>query len=231
MESMTIRVDGDARRARAATSRPLRLGIVMSRIATSGRSRSMRSNASRPSPVSPAIVTSGTRSRSDRSPSRNRVWSSASRTRTARLSDLDRNPGVDLRPTPGRRANVELPAHRRDPLLHAREAGVLPLDGTLQRRLHVEPLAVVRHADVEPAPIVTHRDCRAMRFGMADDVVEGLLHDPESGDRDVLGEIPGEVLADHVDREARAAGQGLDVPAERRREAELVEEGRTQIDR
>lgn len=91
----------------------------------------------------------------------------------------------------------------------------------------VEAATVVDDRDVQPSTSASQRHPNGGRFGVADHVGEGFLHDPVRDGLDRRGEPIGEREAVHqLDCEAGAGSEVRGESFESRDEADVVEHGR-----
>src|ERR1700761_503028 len=171
MERISTCTSGACRLISRVAWRPVRFGILTSRIARSGRSRIARSRASAPSAASATTSMSGWRSSNSRSPDRTIPWSSAISTfiwgppsrRLCRDGEADGGAGA------GAGLEGELAVDQQGALSHAAdaEAAVGLVEG--------EAAAVVEDGQLDLVGSVAqgHRD--VLGAGMAGGVGERLL--------------------------------------------------------
>src|SRR5262245_10809114 len=240
MERTTASVSGEARRACRMTSSPPRRGRPMSRTRSRGRVEATRSTAAIPSPASPMIVNSPLASRIRRRPSRTTLWSSASATvirppgeEEEGLADTfpppaphapQRQPGGEPRPAPGRRRDDEAAAD----VPHALAQAADPASLEPSEVLRVEAGAAVEDVDGQRARRLAHADDHVGRTGVAHDVGQSLLDDPERDERDGRRERAAPALVIEVDAESAAAAPPRDVVLDRGPQPALLEVERTQ---
>src|SRR3990172_9196124 len=160
------------------------------------------------------------------------VWPPTTKTRIGDISAgfldhrrLNGDRGADAR----RGADGQAAAEQVDALLHSQQPDTLAHGGRgIEYAGDVETLAVVGHDDPDHRVVEANLYACVPGTGVAGDVVDSLLHDAEQGYLGVAGKTRRRFagLDDHLD--ALLGEIGLAVPPDRRNEAEVVEDGRTQ---
>src|SRR6266511_2839386 len=204
-------MSGAASRIARVASRPVRRGILTSRIARSGCSLIAMSRASIPSEASAITSMSSWRSSSMRSPERTIPWSSAISTRMDSYSQADARPdgrfGLDL----------ELASDQQRPLPH-------PGDPEPAVRLaEHEAVPVVAHAQLQAVAVAAQAHPDVLGARMADHVRERLLGDPIGDELDLRPDIREIALGVEARLDAGLVSEFFDRSGERRLQPHVVE--------
>src|SRR5580765_7955467 len=147
------------------------------------------------------------------------------------FAPFEREPGMDLGAFAFAGDVFEAAAGEGGALFHAQQAKALAANGLLTMHGDIETDAVIAHAQMK-GPLVSlqfERDAAGM--GMADDVGEGFLGDAEAFgfDRGIHAAFEG--IGAEAGFETGGSGLAIEVPAQGGFEAEVVEHGRTKIER
>src|SRR5579871_4432776 len=189
MLSITTAVRGLAARMRRVASMPLRLGMAMSMMTTSGVCSSARRILSRPSAASATTAMSGCFSSRARRPSRTTVWSSASNMRMGIASvgygEFGHGQlGGDHGSLAELRVNAHAAAKAANPLLHAEEAHAPHESG-------IESHTIVAHRKKYATVLAGDRDLDGAGIAVPCRVVQSLLDEAVDASLVLVGKIVG----------------------------------------
>src|SRR3990172_5056638 len=219
MVRMSTFSPGTSPRRRRVASSPSP-GMLMSSATTSGDLPRACSTASSAVAASPTTSKSPWASRSIRTPSRKRVWSSASRTRIFSTLFLVGNLDADIRAGAGPGGDLKPRVDEVGPLPHPLEPDP---GGAVGAREDLEPAAIVPDGLDQLRRPELELDGGGPRGGMLGDVADRLLQDAE--ERRLHRTVEAAGLAAHLEAEADARrGQtGLGEVAQGRDQPEVVE--------
>ena len=125
---------------------------------------------------------------------------------------------------------VQGPAHEGRAFAHADQAETF-VRATCQHVGEIEPSTIVPNDEIEPIRAADEPYDDVTGFGVAGNVGQRLLDDPETGDRDVLRDLVPEGVRGKLRREPRTTPLSIEVPTNGRHESQVVEDRRAKRSR